>query len=234
MNPALIDLPWLPPHEVSRHQRAKYVKLRYSPKTGLRVTVPIRFSMKHLPRVLEAHKDWILVQCNKYPMQAALTLPNEIHSPLMNRTWVLRYEPKLDRPRLRELKTGEIIINADATRPEESLSLIKKWIRRQALKVLPELFQAVSEATQLPYRSLSIRAQQSLWGSCSKDQSIRLNDKLILFPLALAKHIMIHELCHTKHMNHSRAFWALVAKHDPDADVHKKQCRAYQIPVWLS
>ena len=233
MNPALINLPWLPPYEVSRHQRAKYVKLRYSPATGLRVTVPLRFSLKHLPDVLETHKDWILIQCTKHPMQV-LSLPSEIHSPLLNRTWVLRYEPKLDRPRLRELKTGEIIINADSMRPEEGLSLIKKWVRRQALKVLPDLFQAVSEATQLNYRSLSIRSQQSVWGSCSKDQSIRLNDKLIFFPLALAKHIMVHDLCHTKHMNHSRAFWALVAKHDVNYEVHRKQCRTYQIPIWLS
>ncbi|HEU5281098.1 MAG TPA: SprT family zinc-dependent metalloprotease [Gammaproteobacteria bacterium] len=233
MNPALINLPWLPPHAVNRHQRAKYVKLRYSPTTGLQVTVPLRFSMKHLPDVLETHKDWILVQCSKYPMQA-LCLPNDIHSPLMNRTWALRYEPKLDRPRLRELKTGEIIINTDHTRPEEGLLLIKKWIRRQALKVLPDLFQAVSEVTQLSYRSLSIRSQQSVWGSCSKDQSIRLNDKLIFFPPELAKHIMIHELCHTKIMNHSRAFWALVAKHDSNYEAHRKQCRVLQLPRWLS
>lgn len=235
MNPALTNLTWLPPYEVSRHQRAKHVKLRYSPKHGLRVTLPMRFSLQRLPDVLESHKDWILGQSQKYPMQV-ISLPNDIDCLLMNRTWPVRYEAMLDRPRLRELKSGEIMINADLARPEQALLLIHRWIRRLAMKVLPALFQAVSEETKLRYRSLSIRSQQSVWGSCSKDQSIRLNDKLIFFPPALARHIMIHELCHTQVMNHSSAFWALVAKHDPDYQAHKKQCRDihFQFPAWLS
>lgn len=235
MNLALTNLTWLPPYEVSRHQRAKHVKLRYSAKHGLRVTLPPRFSLHQLPNVLEAHKDWIVEQCQKHPIQA-LRLPTEIHCLLMDRTWPVHYAPMLDRPRLRELKSGELMINADQTRPEQVITLIHRWIRRQALKVLPSLFQSVSEATQLSYRSLSLRSQRSVWGSCSKDQSIRLNDKLIFFPPHLARHIMIHELCHTKIMNHSSTFWALVAKHDPHYREHKKQCRDIhlQFPAWLN
>lgn len=71
---------------------------------------------------------------------------------------------------------------------------------------LPEL----SQITELSYKRMSLRAQRSRWGSCSSNGTISLNYKMILLSPSLIDYILIHELCHTKHMNHSRDFWSLV------------------------
>lgn len=234
MNPALTEFTWLPPHEVVRHQRAKHVKFSYSPVKGLRITLPMRMSMKHLPDIVKAHRAWIVLQVEKNP-PSAFVRPSRIHLPLLESTWSVHYEAKQDRARLREKRSGELILNVAETSSEEVIYLLKKWVRRKALQHLPPLFQSVSEAIQLPYRRLSIRSQETMWGSCSGDHSIRLNDRLVFFPWPLARHIMIHELCHTQEMNHSAAFWSLVKKNDEHYRLHRQQCRHYQqqLPAWI-
>ncbi|MFA7309551.1 MAG: M48 family metallopeptidase [Candidatus Paceibacterota bacterium] len=70
------------------------------------------------------------------------------------------------------------------------------------------------------YRTITIRAQKSRWGSCSKSGNLSFNYKIAALPTALREYIIVHEICHLAHMDHSRAFWDLVAESVPQ---HKKR-----------
>jgi len=93
----------------------------------------------------------------------------------------------------------------------------------------------ISEKTQLPYKKATIRDQQTRWGSCTKDKNISLNYKILFLPEHLARHIFIHELCHTIHLNHSDKFWKLVEKFDSHWQEHRRAIRKVNelIPGWL-
>lgn len=225
---------WLPQYDIKRHQRAKHVKFRFHPSAGLVITLPMRFSLQALPAILETHRDWILTQAAAFSER--FVLPTALTLPFLDKTWRIVIEPKCDRPRLRELKSQCLVLSIDNHAHEQAFSLLKLWVRRQALRVIPPYFKALSEMCGLPYRSLSIRSQSSIWGSCSVDHSIRLNDRLLFFPENLARHIMIHELCHTKELNHSAAFWKRVSEFDAHYREHKRLCRHYQsmLPAWAA
>ena len=78
------------------------------------------------------------------------------------------------------------------------------------------------------YHKLSIRNQKSRWGSCSRKGDISLNYRIIFLPERLADYIIVHELCHTREMNHSKRFWALVAMAIPDHRERRKEIRRYE------
>lgn len=69
------------------------------------------------------------------------------------------------------------------------------------------------------YRKISVRVQKSRWGSCSTKGNLSFNYKIAALPAAMADYIIVHEICHLGEMNHSKKFWALVARTIPD---HKK------------
>lgn len=90
------------------------------------------------------------------------------------------------------------------------------WYRREAKRFLPARLREVGERLGLQPQRIAVRAQRTLWGSCTSRGHINLNWKLVLLPERLSDYVMVHELCHLEHLNHSRQFWARVAQAQPD------------------
>lgn len=85
-----------------------------------------------------------------------------------------------------------------------------------------EEFAAVERATGLKAASVKFRAYKSMWGCCDGKCNITFNFKLMMLPRTLQRYVMVHELCHTLHHDHSPQFWAAVARFLPSW----KSCRA--------
>lgn len=72
------------------------------------------------------------------------------------------------------------------------------------------------------YDRITIRDQKTRWGSCSAKGTLSFNWRLMLAPPAVLDYVVVHELCHLTHMDHSKAFWALVESVCPDYRIHRK------------
>jgi predicted metal-dependent hydrolase len=79
------------------------------------------------------------------------------------------------------------------------------------------------------YKKVSIRSQKGRWGSCSARGNLSFNYKIALLPPRLADYIIVHELCHLGEFNHSRKFWALVARAIADYAEIKKELKRYHL-----
>lgn len=89
-------------------------------------------------------------------------------------------------------------------------------LAEKAAKVIPEKVRYYAQKIGVTYGQITIRNQKTRWGSCSSKGNLNFNCMLMLFPEEILDSVIVHELCHRKHMNHSQQFYAEIAKVFPD------------------
>lgn len=114
-----------------------------------------------------------------------------------------------------ELGMTQIIAPPDADFGDEKLqtwlrSVIEEALRRNAKIILPQRLYVLSQQHRISYKSVKINASRGRWGSCSAHQTINLSYFLLLLPAHLIDYVLLHELCHTREMNHGDQFWQLL------------------------
>ena len=89
-------------------------------------------------------------------------------------------------------------------------------LAEEALKVIPARVEYFARVIGVTYGKITIRNQKTRWGSCSSKGNLNFNCLLMLAPPEVLDYVVVHELCHRKQMNHSKAFWSEVEKVLPD------------------
>lgn len=105
-------------------------------------------------------------------------------------------------------------------------SIKKTYIKHLSADLLDYAKQIAKQA-KLRAADFSVRAYKSRWGCCDRKGFITFNWKLIMLPLYLQQYVIIHELCHTVHFNHSQKFWNLVAKLEPNYKLCRKNLKSF-------
>lgn len=121
-------------------------------------------------------------------------------------------------------RVGERVIMTVPYEADEAFRcrLMEKWYRKEALAVLTEKAAEFASCLSVGYTKIYIKDQKSCWGSCSSKGNLNFNWRIVLAPEPVCDYIVIHELCHLVHMNHSKEFWALVETLCPDYKQYRK------------
>lgn len=154
--------------------------------------------------------------------------------------------PKLKHSYLRVTTDAKVIVKT----PERSISFVDSivrqkhdWICKQLAKIdrrkklptkplhtveyLYERVEYFSKLMQLQYKKVRLKKMRSRWGSCSSKGNISLNLELLKLPSKCVDYVIVHELAHLVHMNHSKAFHNLVEHYISDAKVVRKELKSY-------
>ncbi len=97
-----------------------------------------------------------------------------------------------------------------------------KDLVKRAKAVIPERVEYFSDIMDVDFEKITIRSQKSRWGSCSCKKNLAFNCLLVLCPPDVLDYVVVHELCHLRHMNHSQSFWAEVEKYCPKYKSYRK------------
>lgn len=218
--------------------RVRYAKLQIKPYGGLEVVIPPRFPRAEIPFLVAKHADWARYQLDKQDrLRSSIHLPQQLALAFDNSSTPVRYasqSPAVDYDLFSETPASPHIIIEGSTLTQQ-LGELRAWIRHRARKLLPPLLQQVSHQTGLDFKRVTIRSQKTSWGSCSSRGHISLNDQLLFLPAQTVEYLMIHELCHTRYLNHSGDFWRLVESHNPDYRNHEKLLNRARnlVPEWF-
>lgn len=95
-------------------------------------------------------------------------------------------------------------------------------LAEQARRQIPDRVAFFADQMGVTYGRITIRNQRTRWGSCSSTGNLNFNCLLMLMPQQVIDYVVVHELSHRKHMNHSREFWATVKRYMPDYARHRQ------------
>ena len=123
-------------------------------------------------------------------------------------------------------------VRAKLTDPLEITKQVKKqleiYFKQQAEQLFIERIELISKQISLTATKITIRQYQARWGSCNNRGEVSFNYLLMMTPSFVIDYVIIHELCHLVHLNHSKGFWQLVGKFCPNYQLAKKWLTSYQ------
>lgn len=196
--------------------RARRLTVRVLPGALVEIVVPRGTRPRTIESFVSRHRRWIELKLDQYrPLDAGEGLPAEIRFAATGRRYDVHYLDAATAPRL-ESDEAVIRVHGDRSRLALQKRALQRFTMHHAHAVLGPWLAELARRTGLRYRRLQIRRQRTRWGSCSKSGTISLNACLLFQPPAVVAYLLIHELAHTRHMNHSRRFWSLVARHEPE------------------
>lgn len=226
----------LPPYRIVVNSRARRARLKVSPVGEVEVVVPSEFPQHWVSSFVYAHREWLLETLNRIHVARARwhgndpAWPEEVSFRHSGERWRV-----LTQPTVRSgVQAGDGVLQVRGKDMRGRQQALQRWLSRAATaRLAPALEQLAGELGAAPER-LQVRQQRSRWGSCSSRGHIQLNRALVFLPTDLVRYVLIHELCHLQHPNHSRRFWGRVAEADTNWRQHDRAMRSAWdfVPRW--
>ena len=208
-------------YKIKVNPRAKRLILKITNQGQLEVVVPRAADMKRINGAIDRKSCWIEKSIAGIRKRNALAdtetwKPKSIHFRFLDRIVNVTYQANdLNGVWLRTLDNDRIVISGQVQNKEFCGQVLREWLQDMGKRVLPAAAVEVMESNGFTVKRIQVRRQKSRWGSYSRNGTLSLNCKLLFFPSETVNYLIIHELCHTVHLNHSPEFWDLVSKHEP-------------------
>jgi predicted metal-dependent hydrolase len=220
--------------------RARRLILRFLNADTLELVLPDGARPKQVADFLVKNAAWIREARERQaacPEERGLGLPSRIHLPAIQELWQVQgiFAQGTTKVRLTERPPSRLLeLHGSIDQPHLWSALLQTWLKNKANLVLVPWLERIANRTGLDYRRVTVRLQRSRWGSCSSRQHINLNARLLLVAPELVDYLLIHELCHTRELNHSSRYWRLVERHCPDYKAldRKLNVVSRELPQW--
>lgn len=215
-------------HQVSK--RVRRIKIQLLPSGEVYVITPPNTPITAIETCIADYYDWIKQAQKKQITKTILHNTNFIY--IFGSKYKLIINNNSKNPSFTKLgfwiKNSEIIYNSiTGTDSRPSSSQINQFLKSTAESYLIPRVSQLAVTMNLCYNRVSLKQQRSRWGSCSNSGNLNFNWRLVHFEPKVIDYVIIHELAHLVHQNHSQNFWRLVAQFDPQYNQHRKVLNQY-------
>ena len=233
----VIEIPGIGEIKVRRSANIKYLRIRMAPGRGVWVSVPYGVSRKQAEKFLNDSREWILQNCKDMKVNEQDTgVGHRIGAEIKTKLHNLKIEETEEEKPFYRIEKEVIALFV----PKKVVfDRVKKVVQQFLLEIyalearqyLPQRVRFYAAKYGFKFGKLTFRNNISNWGSCSFENNISLNIKLMKLPDELIDYVILHELCHTKEKNHSAAFWKTVKSVCPDYALLRAGLRKYNTRV---
>ncbi|ACQ53386.1 M48 family metallopeptidase [Clostridium botulinum] len=201
---------------ILKTKKRKTISIKIGKEFIIEVTAPLGTNEYTIEQVLKKEEKWIIKKIKKLKEVENFNgyyYLGELYYLKIKEVKSLYFKLELDSNKFM------VYINSGILKEKREVIIkdnLEKFYKEQAVKVLKERTDYYSSILKVVPKNIVIKNQKTLWGSCSSKGNINYNYKIVMAPLKILDYIVVHELCHLVHMNHSKDFWHLVESIIPD------------------
>lgn len=201
---------------ILKTKKRKTISIKIGKEFIIEVIAPLGINEYTIEQVLKKEEKWIIKKIKKLKEVENFNgyyYLGELYYLKIKEVKSLYFKLELDSNKFM------VYINSGILKEKREVIIkdnLEKFYKEQAVKVLKERTDYYSNILKVAPKSIVVKNQKTLWGSCSSKGNINYNYKIVMAPLKILDYIVVHELCHLVHMNHSKDFWHLVESIIPD------------------
>ena len=203
---------------VRESRRARRLAVRVFQSGRVEVVVPARTSRAAVERFIARHRSWIerkRAEARRNAVVREPFPPRQIELAGCAQVWRVHLAGGAGRARAHSA-AGLVSISGEIGGGSELKRALREWLIAHARKELGAALEQCARELGFQYGRVVVRRQRTRWGSCSARGTISLNCCLLFQRPQVLRYLLIHELAHTRHLDHSRRFWQCVAEHCPE------------------
>jgi predicted metal-dependent hydrolase len=215
---------------IRKNNRIKRERLLISPEEGLVIETPRNISLKQANYLILNKKEWILKTLEFVHGQKSKAKEIKSHKSSVlvfgqEKSLLLRFSEK--KQYLLEKKDHILMGYQEANLDSTQIILdLNNWLKDKATRYLPLRTHYLNRGI-FELGNVFVRNQKTIWGSCNANNNIHFSWRLIMAPPMASDYIILHELCHTRHLNHSKKYWELVERVFPGYEKAEKWFQNY-------
>ncbi len=211
-------------YHINRAQR-KHLYI-YIKNGEIEVRAPQKMSFKEIEKAVYEKRHWIVEKMRLQQSRSQNNYEEGGQFQILGKTYTLSIQP-WDKKRIKIERNAEkkivLFFPYGKIADEENIrKAIERLYREEANKILPPLFSQAERITGIKAFSWKIKKMSRSWGLCKRNGCISINWNLIRYTEDTILYVLIHELCHIKHFDHSKEFWNLVEYYLPEYKLQKK------------
>jgi predicted metal-dependent hydrolase len=215
--------------------RKRTVAFKFERDDSLRILAPISATPRSVERILERRAEWIARERTARKKENPKDrFTDGAPFPYLGYPCTVRVTQGegasrscLLSPRLLRVHVPEKGLSPENLREEVRLEILL-WIKKRARAKFEKRLDFWAKKLGVTYKKIIIAKAESRWGSCTADNVIRMNWRLMMAPVPVLDYVAAHELCHVRHKNHSPHFWNFLEQSMPDWRARRKALRCLE------
>jgi len=227
------------PYELRRSTRARRMHIRVRPGQ-VEVVVPVKVRWSVIKAFVHENRNWIVKKIAELekklrdnPPPLPIPLVTGVKIPFRGSPTGLTVRER-ENGRAPQVSYGSDLLvtvpeGLAAGKKEATVkTALKNWFLERLRNDVEEICSRFCKRLNVSPQRVRFRRQKTRWGSCSAKGSINLNWHLVFVPKPILEYVVVHELCHIRHLNHSLEFWALVESQIPNYKTRIKWLKKYR------
>lgn len=216
----------------------KTMEIAVEPPNIVTVTAPIGTDEHRILEKVQSKGSWIIQKLYSFKHMNYKPINREFVNGesfmYLGRNYCLQIEvdPSVKKPEVK-LYRGKFSVKARSNDEEIIKSSMEEWYRERAKELVEQRIKYYQRFFNIVPSSVRIKEQKKRWGSCTSKNELLFNWRCIMAKSNALDYIVVHEMCHMYHKDHSKGFWDLVASVLPDYEIRKEWLKNYGVRMDL-